>query len=214
MRDFLMQKNLITLPVDSHAYPGLEHAAVLILEIVHPSQRHLGPPSMPISPYGEISRHQRETLLEIMNDKLATAHMADTFDVSQIVANRWKIQSVLVGAEGCSNPGIYLVQDMHDPTPTTYVMELLPTEAMSDTNGNSAYRKINLVHRLQHPNILEFYSLTHKNHINLATTTLPYQRLLLIPPPAPYSPAKQHSFHHPHPYLQRPPCYSSHPAPP
>jgi hypothetical protein len=50
---------------------------------------------MPISPYGEISRHQRETLLEIMNDKLATAHMADTFDVGQIVANRWKIQSFL-----------------------------------------------------------------------------------------------------------------------
>ena len=115
MHDFLMEKDLIVSPKDLTEYPGLEHAAMLLIEVFHPSDRLPGPRLMPLSPYKALSHDQCMTLLEIMNDKLATVWMGGQFNIGQTVGDRWKIKSILVGAEGCFNRGILLVQDTLDP---------------------------------------------------------------------------------------------------
>jgi hypothetical protein len=125
--DFLMQKELIVSLKDSPIHPGLDHAAMLSLEILHPCKQLIERPPMSKSPYSDLSDDQREMLMEIINRKLAPVYMADEFNIGQAVGDNWKIQSILVGSEGRFNGGIYLVQDMHDPKLTTCVMRLLPT---------------------------------------------------------------------------------------
>jgi serine/threonine protein kinase len=76
--------------------------------------------------------------------------MADHFGIGKTVGDCWTIISVLAGAEGCYNPGVYLVQNKD--TNEIAVLKLLPTEAV---HPSFARREITILAGLKHPNILK-----------------------------------------------------------
>lgn len=78
--------------------------------------------------------------------------MAGHFQIGKTVGGPWTITSVLAGAEGSFNRGVYLVQN--NDTYETAVLKLLPTEAMF---AGFARREITILAGLKHPNILQMF---------------------------------------------------------
>jgi serine/threonine protein kinase len=155
---FLSSEEFQTWDIDPPEYPGLNHAASFFQSRETRAPECQGQRSY----YDELGAHQQKYLLTMLGGKFAEARKADYFDVGKVVAERWRVATILVGVGGCFNRGIMLVNDEHDKlNHSKAIMKLLPTEAMS---VGYARREVNVLTDLKHPNIIRLYDSYKPDH--------------------------------------------------